>query len=554
MENRKRIIIIAIFLILSLCITVVATVAFFNYAKEGSTDNIIETGTIEFHYDEVSKKGNGIELIDALPVASNDTEKTNNTYFEFNVTAKTMNLPISYVVTAKKSVDSDDMDDLVDLYLSDDSDNQLFDGVHKYSNLVQYRNKPATEKVIYTDTVPANQSNFRKDFRLRMWIDEGVDFSGTEVTKYYCSGVEVVKDSEAYNNCDVANLTQTTEMEYEYNGKMFKITVNVYTENDISDYVVEAPLPQDALITRIRNLAATDTTNLKNDDPDGNIRYVGSDPDNYVTFNGESWRIIGIIDGYVKLIRTKPLDNFNDTYIFTFDSSDYNINGGYGANYWGNAKLMYELNGDYLNSDLNEDVLWYSNTYNSKNATFDHTKVIKADAKEMIAEVTWYLGAPNFDGVSTTSTSNLNAEMIYTNERRDVIAVLNPGDNLSNDNYDRQTTWTGKVALIYASDYVYSTSGDDNMSREECLANTYWYYKASCYGNAWMEPLHHDWTISASVSNGRNIYVTTTFRGVGNGSTGWPSGMEMRPSLHLKKEVRFIDGDGSKDNPYILEM
>ena len=112
MENRKKIIIIAIFLVLSLCVTVVATVAFFNYAKEGATDNVIETGTIEFHYDEVSKKGNGIELIDALPVASNDTEKTNNTYFEFNITAKTMSLPISYVVTAKKSVDSDDMDDL----------------------------------------------------------------------------------------------------------------------------------------------------------------------------------------------------------------------------------------------------------------------------------------------------------------------------------------------------------------------------------------------------------------------------------------------------------
>ena len=126
-----------------------------------------------------------------------------------------------------------------------------------------------------------------------------------------------------------------------------------------------------------------------------------------------------------------------------------------------------------MKADLNEDVLWYSNTYNSKSATFDHTKVIKADAKEMIAEVTWYLGAPNFDGVSITSNSDFNAEMIYTNERRDVIAVLNPGGNLSNDNYDRQTTWTGKVALIYASDYVYSTSGDDNMSREECLANTY---------------------------------------------------------------------------------
>ena len=58
MKNKKKQIIITLIAIISLIvITVGVTYAFFNYAKEGTTDNTIKTGTITFLYTEVSGVG-----------------------------------------------------------------------------------------------------------------------------------------------------------------------------------------------------------------------------------------------------------------------------------------------------------------------------------------------------------------------------------------------------------------------------------------------------------------------------------------------------------------
>lgn len=564
MENRKRIIIIAIFLVLSLCVTVVATVAFFNYAKEGSTDNVIETGTIEFHYDEVSKKGNGIELIDALPVASNDTEKTNNTYFEFNITAKTMSLPISYVVTAKKSVDSDNMDDLVDLYLSDDNNNELFDGVHKYSDLIQYRNKPDTEKVIYTDTVPADQTNFRKDFRLRMWIDEGVDFSGTEVTTYYCSGVEVVKDSEAYNNCDVTNLTQTTEMKYEYNGKMFKITVNVYTENDISNYKVSTAMPLTnyvrALVTSSVDPSSTNTTLVLADDPDNNPRYVGSDPDNYVYFNCstddldlmndstcEKWRIIGIFDNRIKLIRAAHIGNFS------WDYTDKSVNKGYGVNEWSTSVLMQELNGDYLNTSLTEDPQWltiFGPTYNGADGHFNHELVLKQSSQNLIDDAVWHTSTLNYaDGTYyNLITSVADA---YAHERG-TVGKCNRNNVYCNDDVTRNSTWIGKVGLPYLSDYSYSTSGSTTTPRETCLSTYSWYSYPDCANNSWFIKAIFTIIPYYSPTTGSQIYAIN-YQGFNVVQDAYKN-MGVLPTVYLKSNVKIYSGNGSSATPYKLGL
>ena len=62
MKNKKKQIIITLIAIISLIvITVGVTYAFFNYAKEGTTDNTIQTGSITFLYTEVS--GVGLSII-----------------------------------------------------------------------------------------------------------------------------------------------------------------------------------------------------------------------------------------------------------------------------------------------------------------------------------------------------------------------------------------------------------------------------------------------------------------------------------------------------------
>ena len=46
----------------------------------------------------------------------------------------------------------------------------------------------------------------------------------------------------------------------------------------------------------ITSLVSSNPTTMNNDDPDGNVRYMGADPNNYVLFNNELWRIIGVFD------------------------------------------------------------------------------------------------------------------------------------------------------------------------------------------------------------------------------------------------------------------
>ena len=74
--------------------------------------------------------------------------------------------------------------------------------------------------------------------------------------------------------------------------------------------------------TCIKNEASKDTTNLANDNTsDKNIRYIGASPNNYVRFNNELWRIIGVMNNIktstsgtgesrLKIIKDESIGNF----------------------------------------------------------------------------------------------------------------------------------------------------------------------------------------------------------------------------------------------------
>ena len=88
---------------------------------------------------------------------------------------------------------------------------------------------------------------------------------------------------------------------------------------------------------------------------DKNFRFVGKNTNNYVKFNDELWRVIGIFnttgaDGK-KASRIKIMRNFSLSYNFnqylSWDTSPSNINNGYGINEWSQADLMKLLNDGY---------------------------------------------------------------------------------------------------------------------------------------------------------------------------------------------------------------
>ena len=189
-------------------ITVGVSMAVFTYSATGDTLNEITVGGITFHYEELDGKGRGISITDAMPVASNENAKTGDNYFNFKITSTTTGgTQIPYVVTARMDPGSDEiLGDIIDIYLTDESNNPtpLFEGeLKKYNELEQYDQVDGyTEKVIYTDTVTS--SDYEKNFRLRMWIDQNT-------------------------NLNTGNGTS------DYNNKSFSVTVNVNAVGSLAD-------------------------------------------------------------------------------------------------------------------------------------------------------------------------------------------------------------------------------------------------------------------------------------------------------------------------------
>lgn len=101
---------------------------------------------------------------------------------------------------------------------------------------------------------------------------------------------------------------------------------------------------------------------------------------------------------------------------------------------------------DYLNSNLSDDVYWYSAPGDVKQGLFDHNKVIKEKYSKYIAEVVWYLG-----GVDVSK----DLSTIYDMERSDENCERNDSYPFGVPFVHRTREWLGKVALIYYSDYMY---------------------------------------------------------------------------------------------------
>ena len=237
MDNKKKLRILALLLVFGIiAITMGITYAFFTYSKTGTTENTISSGSISFHYKEVTGMGRGIAITDALPVASNNDAKSSNKTFDFRITSSTTSgINIPYTVTARMDKNSDAiLGEIVNIYLTEVNDGtetatDLFSStLKKYNELEQYDKVAGyTEKVIYTDTV--DSANYEKNFKLRMWMDQGANLAAR-----VCSVEPETNDTE--EKCTTAHGT----WDYKYNNKQFSITVNVYAKGDSGPQVYTA--------------------------------------------------------------------------------------------------------------------------------------------------------------------------------------------------------------------------------------------------------------------------------------------------------------------------
>ncbi len=313
----------------------------------------------------------------------------------------------------------------------------------------------------------------------------------------------------------------------------------------------------------IENLLADNPTTMNNDDPDENVRYMGASPNNYVNFNDELWRIIGVfyvkssVDGpyekRLKIIRDESIGNYS------WDSSEESINKGLGVNEWSEADLNTLLNDTYYNSGSSE--YCYNDLKNTHIACDfsikDGNKIkgLDATARGMVATVMWNTGT--VDG-TTKTYSNTNTKDMYTAERSDHTGKICTGGNYCNDTTVRTTKWIGRVGLMYPSDYGYATGGGTS-GRDACLKKELynWEGMSECYKDDWLlNSSQVQWTITPvpSSSTAYGVFPVNSSGYVNRNDAYGTRGV--RPVVYLKSSVQIVDdgNDGSYDNPYNLSL
>ena len=369
------------------------------------------------------------------------------------------------------------------------------------------------ESIILQKGVLKNE-NDTETFNLYLWIDS---MAGNEVQgKKFVASVNVLAS---------ATTVEPTASE--------KITTLVSGANTSSTDVYTVP---DKTSDTCTYTLAYDGTS------DNNLRYVGANPCNYVTFNGEKagWRIIGILNTpegqRMKLIRTNSIGEYS------WDNKGRRTGSStseYGSNDWTDSTLKDVLNnGAYYNKTSGT----CPSGQNGATTACDFTSNgLTEAAKNQIDTITWKLGGT----VANDISSNGLVSHWYTYERGTTVYTGRP------------TEWQGKVGLMYPSDYGYATSGGTSMNRASCLDKelSNWNVDGAsdCANNDWLyNSSTSQWTLAPYSSGSGDV-----FRVSYNGSVGYYYAFclayhtyVVRPSVYLIPSTSILGGEGTLENPY----
>ena len=286
-----------------------------------------------------------------------------------------------------------------------------------------------------------------------------------------------------------------------------------------------------------------DTTHNLMKDVGENIRYYGASPNNYIYFNCsdysnqssstcETWRIIGVFGGKVKIMRNAVIGTY------AWDTSASTTNDGYGINNWVNADLMKLLNPGYESETIGGSLYYNSGSGScysgSNNATttcnFTSTGIKNDTTRNLISDTLYYLGG--WDTVSVYS------DTIYEKERGTTVYSGRP------------TTWTGKIALPYPSDYGYAAD------LGSCTQTLFDYDNSTCTSTNWMKSIFtsgYNWLLTPnSGSSFYAWYVNSSGRLLNDGYACDAIGVV--PVLYLGSEQEIGSGTGTSSDPYRLSV
>ena len=379
---------------------------------------------------EFSSEDSGITLNDVIPVV--DREGLMQEGYTFKITNKCDSIVRFYLNLESLNISNDTKYtniDYIDISLNDD----YVEGLGNFNSTTSLLDEgTAYDTRLLEENLIKPQGT--AVYILKVWLDE--DTPKTEANSMWRGKITVSATTEA--NSDYLDL----------NGVQY-LTKLATTNTDELYY----------------DGASYTDPNTNEEIVDNNLRYMGANPNNYVLFNDELWRIIGVMNNVddgsgvkesrIKLIRAESLgqfpyydecadenwtDNGNGTY--TCSSKRYNNN-------WPNSTVNEILNDLYWNGKLHEPYHGYMKINDIwkdslVEADFGNSKINKKTLK-YIKEAIYYLGGHNA-GIAEYNYLSLISLEWYEAER------TNQGNN-------NELTWTGNLGLMYPSDYGYASNG-----------------------------------------------------------------------------------------------
>lgn len=305
--------------------------------------------------------------------------------------------------------------------------------------------------------------------------------------------------TKSITNCD--GITGGT-WDYKINGIIIDNISKTNSSCNIT-FTQKTPTTTELLSTVVNN-KATRNENGK--------RYQGKNPDNYIWFNDELWRIIGNIpvcltsgcsttENRVKIIRNDSIGGIK-----------------YGSNStWIGSNIQNLLNTCYLGKTSSCDSYCYSYSTSVK-GTCDYSS----------------------DGIDATDYYGKMVEDVYFN--------VGTGDSTYKTaaNYYTQeiathTTSTSKIGLMYASDWGYAIEGCTGVIDEAS--------EAPELSNSWLFSFGGERTMSAWSSSYPLVSSNHGYLHGGGAGAGYDG---IRPVLYLKSNVYVVSGNGSKVEPYMI--
>ena len=244
--------------------------------------------------------------------------------------------------------------------------------------------------------------------------------------------------------------------------------------------------------------------------------YRGTNPNNYIEFNNELWRIISKeTDGTYKILRNEIVTSR------LFDSRGARTTGycsqgsapTYGCNAWSSTANMVGSPSEFTNGK--------------------YTGIVEADS-----EMLTYLNGEYLNSITVNKDKIVNHDY-------NIGAIVSNNDLATQIEGEKAYEWNGKVGLISLSDYINANS---DMNTCGTVSKNHSNYQ-TCRNTNWMHSGTDWWTLSPSADDSDYVWRVVSGGYLGNSFTYTSIGV--RPAVYLTSNLS-LSGSGTQSDPFTI--